>query len=155
MKLLYLHGPPAAGKRTIAHAVRALVGGRYFENNVSIECAKAVLDLDGPGFWELVQSIRVAAFEAAGRHGEPFVIHTSCYSHPEDLAALEAYERVVRQHGGELLPVFLACRRETLDERVGMPDRAALRKLTSRDVLAACLTKWNHVAVPRPNCMVV
>jgi hypothetical protein len=155
MNLLYLHGPPASGKRTIAEAVQTVVGGRWFPNHVAIDYAKTVLDFDGPGFWDLVHSVRLAALDAAGRHGQPLVLHTSCYSHPEDLPLVEGFERIVQNHGGELLPVFVTCRRETLDARVGLPDRMELRKLTSRERLADFLAAWNLTAVPRPNCLTI
>ena len=154
-KLLYLHGPPAAGKRTVAQAILDLTMGRLFENHAAIDFARTVLDFDAPGFWDLVHSARIIAFEKAAEHGVPLVVYTSCYSHPEDLPLLEAFERVLAPHGGLLLPVFLACSRRTLEERVGAADRVQRRKVTSKEGLDRCFSRWNLVPVPRPNCYIV
>jgi hypothetical protein len=122
---------------------------------VAIDFAKTVLDFGGPGFWDLVHSVRSAALDAAGQHGEPLVLHTSCYSHPEDLPLVEEFERVLAKHEGALLPVFVTCRRETLEKRVSLPDRVQLGKLASRQALGDFLEKWNLIALPRPNCLIV
>ena len=155
MKLLFLHGPPASGKLTIAQAVIDLIGGRLFDNHAAIDFARTVLDFDGPGFWELVHSSRLAALEKAAQYGAGLVVHTSCYSHPDDLPLVEDFERLLAQRGGHLLPVFLSCSRGTLEERVGSADRVARRKVATKEGLDRCLARWTCVAVPRANCLTV
>jgi chloramphenicol 3-O-phosphotransferase len=155
MKLLYLHGAPASGKRTVAEAVVHLTGGRLFDNHAAVDFARTVLDFDGPGFWDLVHASRMLALEKAAQHGVRLVVQTSCYSHPDDLPLVEDFERVLARHGGLLLPVFLSCSRKTLEERVGSADRVARRKVASREGLERCLSRWNLVPVPRANCLVV
>ena len=155
MQLLYLHGAPASGKRTVAEAVVQRTGGRLFDNHAAMDFARTVLDFDGPGFWELVHAARLLALEKAAQHGAGLVVYTSCYSHPDDLPLLEDFERVIARHGGALLPVFLSCSRTTLEERVGSPDRVARRKVASKDGLDRCLARWNLVPVPRANCLTV
>ena len=155
MKLLYLHGAPASGKRTVAEAVVHLTGGRLFDNHAAVDFARTVLDFDGPGFWDLVHASRMLALEKAAQHGARLVVLTSCYSHPEDLPLVEDFERVLARHGGLLLPVFLSCSRQTLEERVGSADRVARRKVASREGLERCLSRWNLVPVPRANCLAI
>jgi hypothetical protein len=155
MKLLFLHGPPTSGKRTVAEAVIHLTGGRLFDNHAAVDFARTVLDFDGPGFWDLVHSARLVALEKAARYGAGLVVHTSCYSHPDDLPRVEDFERVLDRHGGLLLPVFLSCSRATLEERVGSADRVARRKVASKDGLDRCLSRWNLVRLPRANCLTV
>ena len=149
MKLLFLHGAPASGKRTVAQAVVHLTRGRLFDNHAAVDFARTVIDFDAPGFWDLVHSARIIALEKAAAHGVPLVVQTSCYSHPEDLPLLEHFERVLSGHGGLLLPVFLSCSRRTLEERVGAPDRVQQRKVTSKEGLDRCLSRWNLVPVLR------
>ena len=155
MKLLYLHGAPASGKRTVAEAVIALAGGRLFDNHAAVDFARTVLDFDAPGFWDLVHAARMLALGKAAEHGARLVVQTSCYSHPEDLPLVEDFERVLARHGGALLPVFLTCSRKTLEERVGSADRVARRKVASREGLERCLSRWNIVPVPRSNCLTI
>ena len=155
MKLLYLHGAPASGKRTVGDAVAQLTRGRLFDNHAAVDFARTVIDFNAPGFWDLVHSARLIALETAAEHRVPLVIYTSCYSHPEDLPLLEAFERVLTRHGGGLLPVFLRCSRRALEERVGAADRVERRKLTSKEGLDRSLSRWNLVPIPRPNCYTV
>ena len=155
MRLLFLHGPPASGKRTVAEAVVSLTGGRLFDTHAAVDFARTVIDFDRPGFWDLVHSARLVALEKAAEHGVSLVVQTSCYSHPADLPLLEDFERVLARRGGILLPVFLTCSRKTLEERVGADDRARRRKVTSKKGLDECLSRWNLVPVPRPNCYTI
>lgn len=67
MRLAFLHGPPAAGKLTVAKALLHLVPGRLFDNHAAIDVARTVFDFGTPGFWELVQGDRAAL--SARRNG--------------------------------------------------------------------------------------
>jgi hypothetical protein len=155
MKLLFIHGAPASGKRTVGAEVARLTHGRLFDNHAAVDFARTLIDFDAPGFWDLVHAARMVALGKAVEHGVPLVIQTSCYSHPADLPLVEDFEAVLRHHGGALLPVYLTCSRDTLEQRVGNADRAQRRKVTTKKGLAACLVRWNPVPVPRANCYTV
>jgi hypothetical protein len=155
MKLLFLHGAPASGKRTVGEEVVRLTNGRLFHNHAAVDFARTVIDFDAPGFWDLVHAARMVALGKAAEHGVPLVVQTACYSHPDDLPLLEDFEAVLGQRGGVLLPVFLTCSRSTLEMRVGAPDRVQCRKVTSKEGLDRCLARWNLVPVPRANCHTV
>src|SRR5688572_21380935 len=95
MKLLFLHGPPAAGKLTIARALLSLTQGRLLDNHSAIDYARTVFDFDAPGFWRLVGDVRFAALERAGEYGVPLVVYTICYADPEDRSHLERVEALL------------------------------------------------------------
>jgi hypothetical protein len=82
MKLIFLHGAPATGKLTIAKALLGIVSGRLFDNHAAIDLARTLFDFGAPGFWELVHEVRLAALDAAARHGVPLVVAPFCYSEP-------------------------------------------------------------------------
>jgi hypothetical protein len=153
VKLLFLHGAPAAGKLTIAKALLRTIPGRLFDNHASVDLALTLFEFGAPGFWELVHSVRYSALEAATKHDVPLVVTTFCYAEPDDLPQLEKIEEIVQQRGGELLPVFLHCSREENLRRVGNPDRVERRKLTSREILNADLDRYRFTAVPWPGCL--
>lgn len=121
-----------------AHLIREscdachLTNGRLFDSHAAVDFARTVFEFDAPGFWDLVHVSRILALEKAAEHCVPLVVQTSCYSHPQDLPLLEDFERVLGRHGGLLLPVFLSCSRQTLEARIGAPDRAQRIKVTSR-----------------------
>jgi len=153
MKLLFLHGAPAAGKLTIAKALLQLVPGRLFDNHAAIDLARTLFDFGAPGFWELVHATRYSALDIAAEHGVGLVVTSFCYADPDDLPQFEKFEEVMRRHGGELLPVFLHCSREEATRRVGNPDRVERRKMTSAASLVKELDAYDFTAVPRPDCL--
>ena len=155
MKMLLLHGAPAAGKLTVARALLQLVPGRLFDNHAAIDLARTLFDFGAPGFWELVHTVRYAALDAASEHGVALVVTTFCYADPHDLPQFEKFEEVMRRHGGELLPVFLYCSREEAARRVGNPDRVERRKMTSAASLNKEFDTYAFTAVPRPDCLVL
>jgi chloramphenicol 3-O-phosphotransferase len=153
MKLVFIHGSPAVGKLTVAKALVRLVSARLMDNHANVDLARTVFDFGTAGFWELVQSSRCAAFDAAAKHGVPLLVTTYCYVEPDDRPSLEEFEAVIGQYGGKLLPVFLYCSREEMARRVGNPDRVARGKLTSAEGLNKFLDGRDFTSVPRDNCI--
>ncbi|KWV44787.1 hypothetical protein AS156_02075 [Bradyrhizobium macuxiense] len=155
MKLIFIHGAPAAGKLTTAKALLAQTGGRLFDNHAAIDIARTVFDFGAPGFWELVQTVRMSVLGAALEQGLPLLVMTFVYADPIDLPTFEQFEAIVKRHGGELLPVFLKCSTEEIVRRVATPDRAARRKLMSETGVRQFLDEHTVSAVPRQNCLVL
>jgi hypothetical protein len=153
MKLVFLHGAPAAGKLTVARALLRIVPGRLFDNHAAIDLARTIFDFGTPGFWELVHSVRYAALDAAASGGVALVVTTFCYVEPDDRPQFETFEEILRRHDGRLLPVFLHCPRDEALRRVGNPDRAERRKMTSTQSLSKFLDENNFTPVPRANCL--
>ena len=155
MKLVFLHGAPAAGKLTVAKALLAMVPGRLFDNHAAIDLARTVFDFGAPGFWELVHSVRCAALDAAAEHGVALVVTTFCYAEPEDRPQYEDFEAIMQRRGGELLPVLLHCSRDEAVRRVGNADRVERRKMISGESLIRDLDRYKFSAVPRPDCLML
>ena len=153
MKLLFLHGAPAAGKLTVAKALLRIVPGRLMDNHAAIDLALTIFDFGAPGFWELVHDVRRSAMNAAAEHRVPLLVTTFCYAEPEDREQFGQIEAIVQRHGGKLLPVFLHCSREDALRRVGHPDRVARRKISSGEHLIRELDRYDLTAVPRADCL--
>ena len=155
MKLIYLHGPPAAGKYTIAKELEAKIGARVFHNHLTIDVAKAIFNFDTAAFWELVYTLRLQCITTAAQQAAGVVIYTSCYSRPHDLPFFEKLEQVVLSAGSELLPVYLQCAVAELERRVTNPSRIQMGKIQSTERLQQALNQWDHSAVPRETCLTV
>ena len=153
MKLLLLHGAPAAGKLTVAKSLLGMVPGRLFDNHVAIDLALSIFDFDAPGFWELVHSVRCTGIDAAAEHGVALLVTTFCYVAPDDRPLYDDFETILRRRGGELLPVFLHCSRQEAARRAGNPDRVERRKLTSPEALMRDFDRYDFAAVPRADCL--
>jgi len=153
MKLIFIHGSPAVGKLTVAKALLRLVPARLMDNHSNVDLARTIFDFGAPGFWELVHNSRCVALHAAAKHGVPLLVTTYCYVDPHDSPALEEFEAIIGQYGGELLPVFLHCSREEASGRVGNPDRMERRKLSTPENLINYLDSHNFTSVPREDCL--
>ena len=152
MKLIFLHGAPAAGKLTVAKALLELIDGRLHDNHAAIDLALTVFEFGAPGFWELVHDVRCTTFETAARHGVPIVVTTFCYAEPHDRSKYLGFEQIMQRCQGELLPVFLHCSPADALQRVGNADRIARRKMTSPDALRRELATCEFAPV-RPDCL--
>ena len=153
MKLIFLHGPPASGKLTIAKEVEAQIGYTIFHNHLTIDVARPFFDFGTEEFWDLVREVRLTCLKVAEEHSTKNIIYTSCYSHPDDWGFFEQVERIFSQAGGEVIPVYLSCELDELERRVSDPSRAKLGKIRTVESLHKNLGKWNCIAVPTDNCV--
>jgi hypothetical protein len=152
MKLVYLHGPPASGKLTIARVLAAKTGARVLDNHASLDFARTLFDYGNPALWRLSQAARLLAMQHAIGAGLPLLVCTYCYAEPEDRPHFEEVRALIEGAGGALLPVFLSCEREQLYARVGNADRAERGKLGSAGGLDRFLDQWTIAPVPHPAC---
>lgn len=154
MKLILIHGAPAVGKLTVARALASLTGLSLVDNHAAIDLARKGLEMDAPGFWELVHALRLTTFSGLARAGLPWLIVTSAYSHPADASLVRDYDAAVGgQDGSGLAPVYLSCSMEALMARVTAADRAARRKIASTAGLRAYLADHAIAPVPHPRCL--
>ncbi len=155
MKLVFLHGPPASGKYTIARLLQQGHGVLNFHNHLTIDVAKALFDFGTEEFWALTHRLRRTALAAKAAEGTGVVVFTNCYSSPDDDLHVEALERDVIVQGAEFLPVYLDCPVDELRQRVTAPSRSEMRKLNSVEGLEEYLGRWNLVPLDRPHTRVV
>jgi hypothetical protein len=65
VNLLFLHGPPAAGKYTIARAVSDATGLPLFHNHLIVDAVHAVFPFGSPGFVALRERFWLDVIRAA------------------------------------------------------------------------------------------
>jgi hypothetical protein len=136
MKLIFLYGPPAAGKLTTAKELAAITGYKLFHNHLTVNLAVSLFEFGSEPFLQLLRSVRLQAFEAAAKADLPGLIFTFVYTPPlSDLFVRQVVELAERT-GIELCFVHLYCRTEVLEERVVSEDRAGHGKITSVEKLA-------------------
>ena len=150
--LLFIHGPPAAGKLTVAKAILQIVPGELLDNHSFIDVAKPVFQFGTTEFWEMVKKTRLSAIDTAIKLDVPLLVSTSCYSHPEDYEAFEEVESIITRSNGRVFPVFLSCPPKALKDRVGNQDRVERQKLVTSSGLDEFLSHWSIAPVPRANC---
>jgi len=142
MNLVFIYGPPGAGKLTVAQELARETGYKVFHNHVSIDCAEAVFDFGTKPFGSVIGKIRLAVFEEAAREGVSLVF-TFVYACPEDTSFVERVREVVERLGGRVCLVHLVCDKNTLERRMPHPERKAMGKMASLDTLREVSARYD------------
>ena len=143
--LIYIYGPPASGKLTVAERLSELTGIPVFHNHLTVNAVRPVFAFGTPPFVEAVQAMRRAVFTAAARAGISLIYtNNSAWSGPDPRARFEAAAEAARGimacHGGRTVFVRLTADTSALEDRVANDSRQAHDKLVDvvrlRELLA-------------------
>jgi hypothetical protein len=132
MKLIIIHGPPAAGKLTVANALSSRTGFKVFHNHLTIDCTAPVFEFGTPGFWDINVRLRCEIIAEAAPRGVD-VIHPFCYGFAIDDDYFRQLVSAATDNGGEAHVVFMNCRDEVRKQRITDESRARMRKLIDPD----------------------
>ena len=145
IRLVFLYGPPGAGKLTVARELAALTGFGLFHNHLTVDLVESVFPRGSEAFGPLVHRFRREMFAAAAREDVDLVF-TFVYAHPEDAPGVRPLIEPVLASGGAVHFVRLACPREELLARVAGESRRAYRKLTDPAAVGALLDRHDLTA---------
>jgi hypothetical protein len=135
MKLLFVYGPPAAGKFTGAARVAEMTGLALFHNHLVVDTVASVFPFGSPSFVRLREQFWMNVFEAAVAEDRSLIFTFQ----PEGSVSPEFAPRVVelvRRAGGEVLLVHLQLSADGQMERIANADRAKFGKLRDGKLLA-------------------
>jgi RNase adaptor protein for sRNA GlmZ degradation len=141
MRLIFIYGPPAAGKLTVSRELAALTGYKVFHNHLSIDCIEPIFEFGTAPFWRLVELIRIETIKEAARAGVN-LIYTFCYAKDQDDPHVEKILKAVEDNGGEVCFVLLVCDRTELERRVEQEDRREFGKANNREILNKLLDNY-------------
>ncbi len=136
MRLVFVYGPPAAGKLTVARHLAAMSGYQLFHNHLSRDAVTAVIPADTPAFTRVIRGVRLSWLEGAADARVPGVVFTFVYFRDEDDVFVDRVRSLVEDRGGDVCMVQLTCDIATLERRVTEPSRARFGKLRDREGLA-------------------
>ena len=136
-RLIFIYGPPAVGKLTVAKALSEKLGFRILHNHVTIDAVGAVFDFGTDAFWAVVGRLREDLIATAAREHVDLIYTYVFAPSDEPIVAdiVEAYER----EDGSVTFVQLMASREELLRRVSDEGRARHGKLTEPEVLLRLL----------------
>jgi hypothetical protein len=130
MQLVFIHGPAACGKLTVARQLAETSGIRLFHNHLTVDLVAALFDFGSEPFVRLRESIWLDAFVEAAKQGQSLVFTF----HPEASVQPDFPQRVVsavRSQGGEVLFIELSCPEPEIERRIENQSRAQYGKLRS------------------------
>jgi hypothetical protein len=135
MQLVFVYGPPAAGKYTVSRRVVEITGLALFHNHLVVDSVASVFPFGSPSFVRLREQFWMDVFKAAVAEDRSLVFTFQ----PEGSVSPDFAQRVidlVRGEGGEVLLVHLKLSADGQMTRIANADRAAFGKLRDSDLLA-------------------
>ena len=134
-QLVFLYGPPAVGKLTVAEELAARRPFRILHNHVTIDAVTTVLPFGTDSFWGVVGRLRRDLVSAAAGEGID-LIYTYVYA-PGDEPHVDAIVAAYEEAGGNVTFVQLLASADELLRRVTNESRGAHGKIRDTDDVAA------------------
>lgn len=146
MNLVFIYGPPASGKLTVATELAKITGYKVFHNHLTIDVAKALYPNFDAQMYSLVRKLRVDTIAYAAEQGTN-LIFTYVYSGDgEDTNFVNSVVHTVESQGGIVLFVQLTADKEILISRADNESRKQIRKLIDKTELAQYLSDYDYNA---------
>jgi hypothetical protein len=146
MQVIFVHGPAASGKHTIASQLSRRTGLPLFHNHLAVDAALSLFEFGTPGFKNVRSAVWRAAFQEAARASRSFIFTFHPEASVEPQLITELVESI-ESTGGSVVFVELQCAPEIVLERLVSPSRANFRKLTDPN-LYKILEKQGAFAFP-------
>jgi chloramphenicol 3-O-phosphotransferase len=132
--LLYLYGPPAAGKLTVAEKLHDLTGYRLFHNHLTVNAIRPIFEFGTRPFAEVIHRIRLDVFETATRNGISLVFtNNSAWPGPKARERFAEFSEkavdLAEAAGGRVVFAWINAPLEVLEERVASQSRRDHEKL--------------------------
>ncbi len=130
MNLIFIYGPPAAGKLTVSKELAAKTGYKLYDNHAILTPIGKLFSYTDPELNKarslLGERIRLDVFKTAAQSGIDF-ISTSARAGTKDFMFFRQIRDTVIEQGGKVLFVQLLAPREVLSERVQEPSRKGIK----------------------------
>ena len=135
MNLIFIYGPPAVGKLTIAEGVAKSTGYKLFHNHMTMDLAQEIYPEFGDLRFNLVDRLRLDVFGFAAEN-QTNLVSTYVYSGDDnDDKFIFNTKAVIEQSGGKVLFVELYAPSNVLLGRVSSKSRQQFHKLKDPEIL--------------------
>ena len=151
MQLVFLYGPVAAGKLTVARHLAEITGFALFHNHLIVDAVGAVFPFGSPPFVKLRERFWLETFVEAAATDRSLIFTFS----PEDTVTrdfISSAVAVVASKAGEVRFVRLTLSDEEQEKRISDPGRSHYGKLLSLELLRRLrpMFKAAEAAMPTP-----
>lgn len=148
MKLVYIYGPPAVGKLTVAEELEKEIGFKIFHNHKTFDIAHELFEDIDSDFWSLLRRIRLDIIEEAGKRDVDLIYTNAYVNHEDDNEFVKRVVDSLEEVGGKVCFVKLSCKREELLKRVNSKDRQGTYKITDKEQLKENLDENDYTEIP-------
>ena len=143
MKVIFLYGPPASGKLTIAKKLAEKTGISLFHNHLTFDLAEVLYEPFTQPFYDYCADLRLDVFgDAKLAHQD--LIFTFFYISPDDDNFVNKIIHIAGEDNVKFVKIEASS--DTLLDRVENKDRAKYSKINSKSVLTRYLKEnnWNE-----------
>ena len=130
MNLVFLHGPPAVGKLTVARELSRLTGFRLFHNHLTVDLVSSLFSFGSEPFILLREQIWLAAFAEAARQQVSLIFTFNPERTVRERFVQDTID-TVENAGGKVIFVELTCAEKELERRIEDASRREFGKLAS------------------------
>jgi shikimate kinase len=147
--LIYIYGPPASGKLTIAEKLSSLSGFPLFHNHMTVNSISSIFAFGTEPYNDVVHRLRLDVFQTAARTGTSLIFtNNSAWSEPNGRARFVAFtdevKEAVETHQGRVVFVRLSAPRNVLEERLASESRRVHEKLLDVDQFRELLESFDE-----------
>lgn len=127
MRLIFIYGPPGAGKFTVANALSRLTGYAVFHNHIAIDLVRKNYGYGSSLSEDLIRAVNLAAIKTMSVEGKDLIF---TYSRPNDRSFITEAAKSVKQYGGRMLFVRLTCSMDEIRRRIRLRSGSTYSKIT-------------------------
>lgn len=131
MRLVFIYGPPASGKLTVARRLGELTEFPVLHNHLIVDMLLAVFDFGSSPFVQMREAVWLNVMERAARERLAGLITTFTPEQTVSPNFVDAVVATIEGAGGEVLFVPLTCPEAELERRMENQSRAEFAKLRS------------------------
>lgn len=145
MHVVFLYGPPAVGKLTIAKELQNRLGYKLLHNHMLINIFEDIFSYDHPAQTMLVREFRLRIIEECIKYNLDLILTSGSAGDP---GLFEYYDKVidtVENSGGELAMVHLTADANTLLTRVEDFSRKEYGKNFGRKEMEEIISKYSSI----------
>jgi hypothetical protein len=132
MRLIFIYGPPAVGKLTVARELAELTGLPLFHNHLAVDVLTPLFEFGSPSFVKLRELIWLSVFQEAAKN-DVSLIFTFAPERTVRPSFIQDTITTIEARGGVVHFVRLTCAAGEIEQRLATPSRAEFGKLQSLD----------------------
>lgn len=152
-KLIFIYGPPASGKLSIAKKLAKKTDIALFHNHLTFDLACTVYKVWSKPFYDYCETLRLDAIKRALENKQS-IIFTFCYIHKEDLPFVKKIQKIAKQTNSDICFVQLKTKQKVLNQRVVSKSRMLYSKIHSIEELKEFSKKNNYFeAIPKSDSL--
>jgi chloramphenicol 3-O-phosphotransferase len=143
--VVFLYGPPAAGKFTIGSKIAELTGYSLFHNHLTVDAVKPVFPENDEWRHRALIGLRAYMLELAAEAGRS-IIFTLAYSGAVDDGYTADIVTAIEKHGGRVCFVQVYTPPDELKRRCVAEHRVRMGKMHTPDAIQRNLDTRDHYA---------